>query len=195
METQAKTVKGLFQSYIKEAKRTGNVDVQLILEEMLVQVEQIQKENTVQVDLVSWRGKDKISFIEKVDSFIIETHQRPDQDSEVKTSKKIIFKDEINQVINAINQANKFKDKEGNEYTETPEIAEKFCINSNLSLNHKEDSLFPNGSFDWDNFFSDRNLHNRLNLTLRLLDHYSIIKYRGKRIWVLNNKFKFQLGI
>jgi hypothetical protein len=143
------------------------------------------------VVLKPWKGKSSIEYIEKVDSFDIITFQKPDQDSEPKRVITNISKEEINTVIEAINTCKQRKDKKGEYYLHSVDIAEQFCILSGLKYNLKGHCLFTDRVFEYERFFGCRKFHKNLNLSLRLLDFHGVIKYRGKRSIILNNKFKF----
>jgi len=193
----AHSFKGYMNSKIRhfikfhESKYTGR-EIEMLLRGVLGVFENFHPETKVSVRLSSWKGKDTIEFIEKPESFDIITHQRLDQDSDVKEIKHNISKKEINAVIWAINDCSECLDKKGEKYKDTKDIAESFCKRMNITRNDKDNNLWTNG-FEWGRFFSDRSLHNNLNLVLRLLDKLEIIKYRAGRSYILNKSFNFQL--
>lgn len=196
--SEAKTFRGLLISFINKAKKDKliltKVEARFLLEELLGHYDKFNP-SKVEVRLPGWKGKSSIKFIELPDSFDIITYQKPDQDSEAKEIKTNIHKDEINNVIEAVNTCPYRTDKKGNRYKHSVDIAERFCHVAKIALDKKGNALFPNNLFEYSLFFGDRRLHKNLNLSLRLLDYFKVIRYRGKRSVILNNNFKFQLVI
>ena len=170
-------------------------DIEMMFRTMLEAYKKFHPITKSTINLNSWKGKDEISYIEKPDSFEIITHQRPDQDSEVKEIRRTIDKEHINNVIKAINRSKIKENEKIGKYIETKEIARNYCIVDDLKHNHKGHELFPEGLFEFGRFFSDRKLHTDLNLILRLLDNLLVINYRSGRIKILKNNFKFQLNL
>lgn len=150
---------------------------------------------TSTIKLNGWKNKSSIEFIEKPDSFEIITFQREDQDHNPKEMRHEISKEQINKVISAINELWAKKTEKDRQFIKTKEIARNYCILANLRLNNQGHELFPNGSFEFGRFFSDRALHLSLNLICRLLDNLNIIKYRAGKIQVLKTGFSFQLNL
>jgi len=194
-ETKAKTFDGWLKGCINIARKDKNYELISLYEDMLLKYSEFNPTIIAEVKLDKWKGKDKIQFIEKDITFEIVNHQRPNQDEAPVKFIKIITKEEINNVISAVNNCIKKKDKQGNEFCETPSIANEFCLITGLRQNRKGRDLYPDGKFEWQVYFGDRYLHTNLNLCLRLLDHYKVTRYRGKRTWILNNKFKFQIKL
>lgn len=189
----AKSFKSWLQNRLNDRIRQKNKEYEMVLKYILNAYNHFHPVETISsVELEGWKGKDEIEFLEKPDSIDIITHQKKDKDSKPKEIVRNVTKKEINQVINAINKSRKKKDKDGLEYSDTSSIAENFCISTKLLKNKKGYDLFPNGQFEWDNFFADRGLHTNLNLILRLLDRLLVIRYRAAKTYVLKPKFSFQ---
>ena len=200
--TKATTYRSWIQGQInsvlknKELTLTERILLDKVLGSCLANYNYFHPESKSTVSLEGWKGKDQIEYIEKPDSFDIITHQKKDQDSEPKQTKRNIEKLEINAVIKAINNSITLEDKKTKEiYCKTPEIAKRFCIISGRKENKKGIDLFTDHKFEWQNFFADRRLHTNLNLVLRLLDKLEVIKYRAGRIKILDKHFSFQLNL
>lgn len=157
--SSAKTPSGLILSYAKEFKKKDNLEMTILFQELYKKI--ISMETREKVILKSWKGKSSIQIIEKPDYFIIITFQKDDQDSIPHEVKREIPKLEVNRIIKTISELNK------GEKISTRDIGE-------LAYKRK-----------WENVFSDRLLHTNLNLILRLLDHYEIIRYRGRYTQVI----------
>lgn len=193
METKYKSFRTLLQAKIQSARKQCNKEIEIYTEELLRDYDRIQKETIATVNLTSWKGKDQIQYIESVDKFIIITHQKKDQDSLPVEHKKEISKETINEIIEAINTAKISTSKEKLFYIKTRDIAEAHAIAVNMKTNPEGRALWDSdGLFIWQLYFGSRFLHTQINIILRLLDDYKVIKYRAGRTTVLNNKFKFQ---
>jgi len=198
--SKAKNVRAYIKAQLeiirKDKIEMTNAEVIMFVEELIRRCDELEGEKIkARIDLVGWKGSDRIDIFEKPNEFQIITHIRPDQDTEVKEVSHIISKEEINFVIMAINRCGKKLDKENKEYCETPQIAREYCILSNNLEDLDGNKLFSEGKFLWNIFFSCRMLHIRLNLVLRVLDKLAIIKYRGKRSWILKKDFKYQVRL
>lgn len=188
-------VLGLLQKFRNDSKKGKTYtpkELEFVFSESLRRLNLVEPLTKSTINLPGWKGKDDIQFIEKPDSFDIITHQKQDQDSEPKESKRNIHKNQVNNVINALYSSKKVKDRH---YIETKEIARNYCLIADLRHNKKGNELFPNGLFEWDNFFGDRRLHTELNLILRLLDKSLVIHYRAGRTQILKNNFEFQIEL
>lgn len=194
--SQAKTFKGWLQGYINKSRKTelSNIELPYVLQQILDKYKEYEKKNVMSsVKLDNWKGQDRIRFIEKPDYFEVYTHQKKDQDSLPKETKREITKLEINQVIAAINTSKGTIDKKTKEtYYKTKEIAKNYSIIANIKQTKSGENLFPNNKFVWSRFFGNRHLHTNLNLCLRLLDYYKVIRYRAGRSVILNKNFEFQ---
>jgi len=147
-----------------------------------------EKQTKARVNIKGWKGKSGISVIERPEYFEVRTFQKPDQDSLPKEIVRRIFKYEVNRVIFAINSFDKSE-------IETQEIAGRYCEIAEIRYNNENKPLFPEGSFDWQSFFADRQLHTNLNLVLRLLDYYKIILYRAGITRVLKKVAEIQIAL
>lgn len=186
----ANSEKGFLQAKINhfarfpDAKYSGK-DVEMILRAVLGVHEKFHS-NKVQVEINGWKGKSGIvEIIDKPDSIDIVRFRKLDQDSEPKRIVHNIPKRDINVVLNAILR-NKDKEK-----IKSKEIALEYCKILNLNFNTHKRNLWDNDGFIWDNFFSDRKLHNMLVDILDLLDKKGCIHYRHGIIQFLNTKLEF----
>jgi len=116
------------------------------------------------ITLDNWKGKSSFSVEKNEDVFEIITYQKKEQEGIPKKQKTIILKSEVNEVLNIVNYLNK-----GNKI-KTRIIGERYYYTMN-----------------WDEIFADRKLHIKLNLILRILDHYEITKYSGGYTTVLKS--------
>lgn len=185
---KAETRRGLFQSlylrFLKDSEhgvRYTALELKQIFQEALTKDTQLKNNAKATVKLQGWKGKSTIDIIERPDSFLVITYERADQDHEPNKQEHIITKEDINYVIACINILNVDKETK----IKTRDIAEKLCRLRNIKVNREDKDLFPNGSFNWQLFFSDRALHLHLNLCLRILDNFLLIKYRAGKSQVL----------
>ena len=179
----------LLQKFNKDAKAGVTYtpyELSVVFSEALTKYNEITKNTKATVKLTGWKGKSGINIIEKPDSLLVIAWQKLDQDSDPKEIQRVIYKDELNQVIGAINLLNVGKK------IKTCDIAEQFCKLREVYQNHEGKNLFENNIFQWGLFYSDRFLHTQLNLCLRVLDHYQVIKYRGGRSQVLKKVLDIQ---
>jgi hypothetical protein len=163
----SKTFKGFLIGKLKEAMNNENKELAFILQEIYKRYSEYETPETIV--LKSWKGKSSINIIEKPDYFIIITYQKDDQDSKPHEVKREVTKLEVNRIIKTINELN---------------IGEKIPTRDIGERAYKR---------KWDDIFSDRFLHTTLNLILRLLDYYKIIKYRSRYSTVLNNISSIQI--
>ena len=163
-KSSAKSFRGKLIGYIKKARNEENVVMVQLLSK--IYKDYMDFEAISRLALQSWKGKSSIEIIQKPDIFIVITYQKPSQDEEPREIKREIAKEEVNEVIKAINYLNK------GEKINTRYIGERVY------------------GKDWDLIFSDRYLHTQLNLILRLLDHYGITHYRGGYTTVLKKDRK-----
>jgi len=183
IDSKAKTFKGWLLGRIKICINQGNYELEQMYRDCLKYYEKFNSKAVVKLE--GWKGKSGIKIIERPNTFHIITYSKAHQDAEVKEITRIITKEEVNRVISSINILG--------EKTNTKKIAEMFCKISEIHINKKGNPLFyPNGEFEWQHFFSDRFLHTQLNLILRLLDYYGLIKYRAGRIKVIKKTATIQ---
>jgi hypothetical protein len=186
--TEAKTFLGYLRGSLSISRNDKNEELSVFIEELIKKYQEFEVKSLVRLN--SWKGKDQIKIIELPDSFDIIRHQKPDQDHEAKEILRNIPKIEVNNVIWAINHSKNYHEEN---FIQTQEIARHYCIAAKITKNKKGNELFyPDGTFEWQHFFGCRFLHTELNLILRLLDYYNVIKYRAGRTNVLKRNFQFQ---
>lgn len=161
----SKTFPGWLIGKIKQARVDGNMELVILLTELYNKYKQFETEN---VKLKNWKGKSGIKLIVKPNHFIVVEYRKADQDSDPEEVKTEILKEEVNEVITALNQL----DEE--EPIPTRKIAE--------SVYNKP----------WKHVFSDRRAHINLTLCLRILDYYKIIKYRAGKSTILDKVKEIQ---
>ena len=183
---KAPTKRGILLSLLKivrDNKKLGitlsNLELEKLLEEAIRQDTEVKRNAKEIVKLNNWKGRSSLDILERPDSFLVITYEKPDQDSEPKKIETILSKEDINHVITAINQLSHL-DKIPSKL-----IAERFCVLSDIGYTRDGKDMFENG-FDFKLFFSERNRHLPFNLTLRLLDNKGLIKYRGGKTQILN---------
>ena len=158
--SNSKTFQGWLISRIKEARDRENKEMVILLSEIYQKYRSFAEYFSTK----SWRGKDKVYFIEKPDLIIAVTHQREDIGEKPKEVKTEILRKEINEVeatIHRLNIGNLIK---------TSEIAEE------------------NFHRAWKSVFSDRPTHIKLVLILNFLEYKKKIHYyRSGKIKVLEN--------
>jgi hypothetical protein len=162
----SKSFSGWLIGQIKMASKNGNLDMVKSLDFIYKKYKEFETSERVILD--SWKGKSSLSIINKPDSFEIITFQKEDKNSSPHEVKREITKLEVNRIIKTISELDK-----GTKIP-TRDIGE-------LAYRRK-----------WDLIFADRFLHTNLNLILRLLDHYKIIKYRSRYSTVLNKARSIQ---
>jgi len=165
--SNAKTWEGWMIGKMKQARDSNNPEMLAIL----YTIYQKHREfgNYEKVYLKAWKGKSGIHFINKPDYFIAITFQKKDQDSRPVEVRREIPKKEVNLIISCINRL-----KQEKTIIPTREIGEMAY------------------SKRWNTIFADRHLHTELNLILRLLDYYNVIRYRGGLTTVLSNVREIQ---
>ena len=151
---KATTYKGYLIQKMKEAKEIGNLELVMLIQHFYKKY--LEYETSQEVRLKSWKGKDKIQFIEKPDRFIVITHQKEDQDSPPKDSYREISKEELNNTLKVIN---------------------RLWQGKKLHSRIIGEALYGQ---KWETTFSDRFLHTQYNFIMRTLDYLGIIHYRGK---------------
>lgn len=164
----SKTYKGLLIQKMKEARNDGNLDVVELLQ--WCYKEYLKFESKTKLYLNGWKGKSSFQVIKQPDSFIVVTYQKPSKDEEPKEIFREIGKEEINEVIITLN---KLKDK----FERIPTRAIGQVTYNKI----------------WEDIFSDRHLHTKLNFILRILDYYGLIEYKGAKSRILNKKLDAQL--
>lgn len=183
-KTRARGFKGWCEGCIAKARKTNNLELIALFQEVLRRYEKYHSRTIVPIE--GWRGKSTIEIIQRPDSFDIVKYRRKDKESEPEKVVYNVTKEDVNKAISAINLSS-------HEIIDTKIIAENFCKVSNLFQNTKGRNLFEDdGKFDWDMFFSDRFMHTHLNYILELLDYYKLIKYVGGKSEVLNRVANIQ---
>lgn len=178
-QTNAKTFKSYLIACIKLARFEKNLEVALLLEELLRKLNNYEKVAISR--LKSWKGKSSLSIIKRPDRIIVITYQKKDQDSKPLEVKNEISKEELNNVILALNRFTK------GEKIHTKALAEQFCRIADITFDNERRPLFSNNKFIWKNFFAWRFMHIKFNLMLRVLDKEGVIKYRGAQSEILDS--------
>lgn len=177
--SNAKTHDGWLLGRIKICKKEKNFELAMVYQEVYNNYMNTEKKS--KIELKSWKGQSGIKLINKPDRFIVITFQKTDQDSEPKEVKREITKKEINDVIKVINRLENIRTSvsfnEQIDYIHTREIGEGYYRD------------------EWDKIFADRFRHTQLNYILRILDYLDLIKYRGGKTKIINNKTEIQLII
>ena len=188
--TRRDLLKSAYMKFLRDSQKGITytpIELSKTFEELLRLDTEIKKHTKATVKLNGWKGKSTIEIINMPNSFKVITYQREDQDSIYKPIESIITKEELNLVIASINLLNKTDIS-----LSTKEIAEQFCKLKNLKYNRMDKDMFPDNQFNFQAFFADRALHLHLNLCLRILDNYEVIKYRGGKTKVLRKVMDIQ---
>lgn len=174
-QSKCKTIEKYLESQLKviryNKENWTNIELVQVFEDLCKKANKLKSE--AKVNLVGWKNKSSFQVIKKPDKFIIITYQKKDQDSEAYEVNTEITKEEVNEILVAIQQLN-----DGNKIP-TRKIGE---------LAYKK---------PWDDIFSNRKVSNygnhiKLNLILRLLNHEGLIRYRSRFSTVLNKKLDIQ---
>jgi hypothetical protein len=186
----AKSFRGFLQGKINYFCKKGDKHNEMILRSILDVYNKFHPETKATVEIEGWKGKSGIvEIMEKPDSVDIVRFRKLDQDSEPKRVVHNIPKRDINIVLNAL-QRLKVK-----EIIKSKDIALEYCKMLNLGFNSHGRELFDNNGFIWDNFFSDRRLHNLLVDILDMLDKRGFIQYRHGEVKVLDKRLEFDLNL
>jgi len=169
-KSSAKSFGGMLIGRMKQAHNCGNMELAILFQELYYDYKRFNE--TAIVNLKGWQGKSSLHIIQKPDYFEVYTWQKSDKYSKPHQVKRDVSKEEVNQVINAINYLNKEDYK-----IPTREIGE---------LVYQK---------DWDLIFADRFTHIQLNTIMRILDFYGFIDYRGGKTKVLNKIESIQLAL
>lgn len=162
-----KSASGIILGYMKKFKNVGNIEMTILFQEIYKQIKNLETSERFRME--KWKGKSGIKFIEYPDKVICICHQKFDKGEKPKEIKTELTKDEINQVIYAIN--NLFN---GDELIETSDIAEL--------VHHKH----------WDKVFSTRKQHIKLTKILNYLEYKNCIHYyRTGKTKVLTGRLSY----
>lgn len=183
-KNQAKSFRGFLKGMIAVAKHEKNVEVAILLEEIMKKYKEYESIGTVEIGV--WKGKSSIEVIKKPGSLLIVKWQKPNKFTEPRPNYTKISKTELNALIYAINQ---FSSKKK---IKSKEIAGEYCKALKIERNSKNDALFRGFEFDWDRFFADRGLHNKLTLMLDALAELGLISYLGGEVMILHKGFDVQ---
>lgn len=176
----SKTFRNYMNSKIKHFVVTNNKEMEMVMKSILNAYDKFHPEIKSDVILKSWKNKSTFEVIKKPDYFEVTTYQKESEYVEPKEIKTKIQRYEIECLLNA------FKGFVGLD-VKTKEIAREYCILTNLRLNSHNKPLFEDGIFSWDRFFSDRSLHMKFNIMLRLLAKLGFIEYMGGKSRVISD--------
>lgn len=165
-----RTYRGWLIQRMKEARDSKNFDVCELLQTCFKEYERFETSDKVKFE--SWRGKSGIKIFNQPDKIIVLRYQKREKEGEPVEIKTEIMKQDINEVILAINKINKLNDKEK---IESSNIA---------STTYQE---------EWKDIFSNRSLHIQFTHILGILEYYGLIKYyRSGKVMVLKEVREIQ---
>ena len=165
-----RTYRGWLIQRMKEARDSKNFDVCELLQTCFKEYERFETSDKVKFE--SWRGKSGIKIFNQPDKIIVIRYQKREKYSEPVEIKTEIMKQDINEVILAINKINKLNDKE------------KIESSTIASTTYQE---------EWKDIFSNRSLHIQFTHILGILEYYGLIKYyRSGKVMVLKEVREIQ---
>jgi len=181
--SSSKSFKTWLESRINIFRKRNNLEVVNMLEQVKSAYLKFHPELMSRANLESWKSKSTFDFIKTPEYYKVTTWEKPDQDHEAKPINHIIYKSDLNNLIQAFNKLNVGK------LIKTKELAREYCIFAGITHNCDNDNLFEgqNKIFSFKKFFLDRSKHLQLNIMLRLFNELNYIKYRGGFSQVINN--------
>lgn len=184
-----KSFKKALETLIGQQYKRGNTELEFYTRGLLELYKKYHPEKNIEVEVDSWKGKSSIEVIKLIDKIIIIKYQKKDKDSEPERIETEVQKEEIRNLILAIEYCNEYKSEE--KRIKTRDLALRYCINSGIRTNDKGKELMD-GNF-WTNFFAWRRMHNKFTLMLGALDELGFIEYKGGYTIIKNNKLSIQL--
>lgn len=181
-KSNAKTYRGYLQGCLQKARNdykndSCSINTVLLIEDLIKTFNKFYP--SVRVNIKGWKGKSGIVKITRgLGGFNIVRMRKENQDECVKEIGSEILFDDMNLVLKALYSSRGEENAVGK--ISTRYIAENFCKLSGMDINGHNRQLFEGDEFIWDNFFSDRKLHQFLNDCLGTLDYFKVILYRGK---------------
>jgi len=185
--SQAKSMRGWINGMISKYAKSGNTEYEFAFREILNAYNKFHPEKKIELELNKWKGKSSFEIIKGLDKITIIRWQRRNKDSEPEETRVDISREEINAVIGSIKEL-----ALSQKSIDTKDIALKWCHKLDIRFNHKGRDLFEGGYF-WQNFFSSRDLHLKLNLCLGALDYLGLIKYIGGKTTLLDKDISIQM--
>lgn len=156
-KSNAKTPSGLILSYAIKAKKDGNMNTAIFLQELFKKIYALEVTEKIQFE--SWRKKGGIRVWAEPDNILVEFAGRRDKEDKPNIKIKEYSKVDVNKMIFCINQ---LKDEYNNRIPSRV-LGEKF---------------YGGG---WDlRVFSKRTDHMKFTHLLGILDYYQIIKYNRR---------------
>ena len=162
-DSKAKTFRGWLLGAIARTKHSGNVEMRIILEEIYNKYNSFQTEE--EVEIKRWKGKSSFELIEMPDKYIVVKYQRPARGDEPRPIRTEITRHEMAVLYSVI------CDLWAEEPLKTKIIAQEW---SNR-MGYRFEGLGP----FWQQFFTDRRVHNKFTLALGILEKKKKISYVG----------------
>lgn len=185
-KTTAKSFRNWLLGRISKHSKGKEVELRFIFEGILNAYDHFHPVTEIEVEVDSWKGKSSLEIIRGIDRLTIVKYQKPSKYDEPREVRTDIFNQEIDILVGAINHLFSVSNtiSESPNEIKTRELAKEYC----KRMQYDE---FFKGDF-WKNFFSDRKLHNKFTLMLGALDKLGIIKYKGGKTTLLNQKISWQ---
>jgi hypothetical protein len=166
-----KTFSGYMIQRMKLAREEGNFELCAVIQHFYKKHLEYQTMDTVRFE--NWKGKSGIRVFLEPSKIIVIRHQKKEPDSEPTEIRTEILKQDINDVITAINKINKLNDKK-----------EKIESSTIACTTYQE---------EWKDIFSNRSLHIQFTHILGILDYYGLIHYyRSGKVQVLKEVREIQ---
>ncbi len=186
-KSSAKDMRGWIDGRLSIATRNNNLEVQKLLEIIKKAYNHYHPKEHIEVEASQWKGKSSFEIIKRVSGLTIIKYQKLDKLSEPKKIVTEVDSEELHSLIESILWFNNV------ECIETKDIARRFSYHiKQFQPDYFSKSVYRDGRFDWDSFFSNRIAHNKLTLMLNALDKLGFIEYSGGKTKIINKALSIQ---
>jgi hypothetical protein len=159
------TFENKFRNFVGRINQLEKVEIIEISRELLSQMNEEQR-----IMIEGWKGKSSFEIKPLGDTIYVTKYQRKDKYSNPKEQNFEIKTEDLTrlkiQILNWFKYLRNIKEKDGQSYLKSTEIAEGFYKRS------------------WKEIFNDRSTHNLYTICLNVLDKQGVITYRGGHVYL-----------